>query len=155
MPAVNLDTMVPSPQSIIGPRLHTILATYAQREDFSLSVEAGLAGTTVSVAVTINLVQPDRRTAFTIPVAIAAAHHVAWFPQFSGEVRSVARTPLDSALQLVGEYAVPLGTLGAVADRVALTRVAESSLRIFLMRVREDVLDEVQRSELSIRQRDA
>lgn len=82
---------------------------------------------------------------------LAANQHADWFPTFRGEVHSESGSPLNSSLRLVGNYEVPLGALGTVLDRTALSGAAERSLRAFLERLRVDVLEEIRRSELDIR----
>jgi hypothetical protein len=73
------------------------------------------------------------------------------FPTFHGTVRSEAAGNLDSVLRLDGTYETPLGMFGHVADRTVLGHAAERSLSSFLDRLRADVIDEIQRAELSIR----
>ena len=77
--------------------------------------------------------------------------HTDWFPAFRGELRSDAEGPLSSRLLLIGDYEIPLGTIGTIVNRSLLGNAAERSLRAFGERFRADVLDEIRRSELDIR----
>ncbi len=151
MTAVRLDSPLASPASVVAPRLLTVLSGYAQRDDFALTVDLGLAGAAMSVPVKVELGGARTRTPSTIPIALAAARHGAWFPAFRGEVRSEAAGPLESVLRLAGSYETPLGALGEIADRTVLGHAAERSLRLFLDRLRADTLEEIRRAELAVR----
>jgi hypothetical protein len=70
-----------------------------------------------------------------VPLHWAAAEHPNLFPVMDGALRisDVAGSQIE--LRLVGEYRIPMGAIGAVADALAGRRVAEKSLRGFLAEV--------------------
>jgi hypothetical protein len=84
---------------------------------------------------------------------MAGRTHADWFPTFAGELQCRAQSPRSCGLTLVGRYDVPLRDFGAIVDRGILRGAAERSLRVFVERLRDDVLTEIRRSELGIRTR--
>jgi hypothetical protein len=153
MPQITVNSTLPSPQAVVAPRLLTVLRGYAERHDFALTVDLGIAHAAMSVPVCLEL--SEERSATSVPLAIAARAHTDWFPAFHGEVRSEEQGPLASRLRLIGDYDVPLGALGIIANRRVLGGAAQHSLRAFVERLRADVLVEIRRSELDIRHREA
>jgi hypothetical protein len=71
----------------------------------------------------------------TVPLHWKAAERPNLFPVMDGELRITDIGDGRIDLRLVGEYAPPLGALGAAADAVVGRRVAEKSLRAFLVAV--------------------
>jgi hypothetical protein len=151
MPQIRLNSRLPSPQTVVAPRLHTVLCGYAERTDFTMTVDFGIARAAMSVPVRLEL--PEGRSATSIPLVLAAREHTDWFPVFRGEARSEDQGPLTSRLRLIGDYEVPLGALGTIVNRRVLGEAALRSLRAFLERLRADVLDEIRRGESDIRHR--
>lgn len=149
MSEVTINSTMPSPQAVVGPRLLTVLTGYAERDDLALTVDLGVARAAMSVPVRLEL--REGRSATSVPFTIAARAHTDWFPAFNGEARSEEQGPLASRLRLVGDYVVPLGALGTIVNRRVLGGAAARSLRAFVVRLRADVLDEIRRSELDIR----
>jgi hypothetical protein len=149
MPHLTAEYPMSSPQGVVAPRLLTVLSGYAQRDDFTLTVDVGLAHAAMSAPVRIQL--GDGRSATAIPFTLGAREHTDWFPAFRGELRSDDEGPLSSRLLLIGDYEIPLGTIGTIVNRSLLGNAAERSLRAFGERFRADVLDEIRRSELDIR----
>jgi hypothetical protein len=71
----------------------------------------------------------------SVPLQWKAAEHPNLFPAMRGELR-ISDTGGDSIeLRLGGEYRPPLGAVGAVGDALAGRRVADKSLRGFLIEV--------------------
>ena len=83
-------------------------------------------------------------------VRIAAAHEAELFPVFAGTIRVMPVDALSAQLVLAGDYTVPLGPLGRLADRTVLADVAADSLRRFLARLKADVASATLRRELGI-----
>jgi hypothetical protein len=92
----------------------------------------------------------------TVKIAIQTGAHVgdpadgAWitlqaltgpavFPVFEGTLRVEPVDPFTSRLVLAGQYSVPLGTIGSVADRTILAGAAKRSLRSLLGEIRTEV----------------
>ena len=137
---------------MVAPRLLTVLSGYAARNDVVLTLDVGVADAAMSVPVTVELGDAHTRTLASVPIALKATHHSRLFPAFHGTVRSEGGGPLESVLRLDGTYDVPLGALGSVVDRTVLGHAAQRSLGAFLDRLRTDVIAEIQRAELSVRQ---
>jgi len=72
-------------------------------------------------------------------VKIAARRHRERFPVFTGTIRVVPIDSLSSELVLSGSYDVPLGLLGALADRTVLANAAERSLQRLLARMKAEL----------------
>ncbi len=153
MPDIIIDTPVPDPQAVVAPRLLTVLNGYASRNDVVLTLEVGIAGAAMSVPVTVELGDFRTRTPTAIPIVLRATHHSGFFPVFRGKARSEGVGPLESILRLEGRYDTPIGMVGSVVDRTVLGHAAERSLRLFLARLRSDVIEEIRRAEFAIRRR--
>ena len=67
-----------------------------------------------------------------VPLRWHAEQHPRWFPELDAELRLVPVGEATTELRLVGTYEPPLGALGALGDRVAGHRLAETALREFL-----------------------
>jgi hypothetical protein len=61
-------------------------------------------------------------------------------PKLEADLELSALGESDTRLAINGRYRVPLGPLGLNLDRVAMHRVAESSLRRFLLEVQDSLL---------------
>jgi hypothetical protein len=153
MPAITIDTSIPSPQAVVTPRLITVLRGYEERTDVALTHDLHVGGAAVTVPITLETGGAEMRAPTAIPLSLRATHHTAWFPSFHGQVRSEAVGPLESTLRLEGTYETPLGAIGDLVDSTILGHAAERTLRSFLDRLRADVIDEIRRSELNIRMR--
>ena len=151
MAVIAIDTRLPDPQAVVTPRLLTVLRGYSSRDDVVLALDVGIAGAAMSVPVTVEIGETATRTPNAVPVALRATHHSSLFPAFGGTVSSESLGTLESVLRLDGTYETPLGTLGSIANRTVLGHAAERSLRAFLEHLRADVIEEIQRAELSIR----
>ena len=152
MSEITINSTVPTPQAVVAPRLLTVLKGYAERNDFMLAVDLGVARASMSVPVRLEL--REGRSATSIPLTLAATEHTDWFPVFNGEARSEEAGALASRLRLIGDYKVPLGALGTIVNRRLLGGAAARSLRAFVVRLHADVLDEIRRSELDVRRRE-
>ena len=148
---ITLEALLSSPQAAIAPRLLTVLNGYASRQDFTLTADLAASGASLSVPVIVEVGDHRTRTATVVPFELRARRRADWFPKFLGVARIQDGGPLESVLQLAGVYEVPLGALGGVVDRVVLGGAAQRSLRVFLERLREDVLEEVRRAEFDVR----
>jgi hypothetical protein len=71
----------------------------------------------------------------TVPLHWKSEEHPNLFPVMDGELRISDLGEGQIDVRLVGEYAPPLGAVGALADAVAGRRVAVSSLHNFLTAV--------------------
>jgi hypothetical protein len=149
MPEISINSTIPIPPAVVAPRLLTVLRRYAERDDFRLTVEFGIARAAMSVPVRLEVSEGLDATA--IHLALAARERTDWFPVFQGEVRTEKLGPVESRLHLIGDYKVPLGALGTIVNRRVFAGAAERSLRTFVERLHDDVLDEIRTRELAIR----
>jgi hypothetical protein len=120
--------------------------TGAAQSDFGVWAEAayrrgellavGPGEGTLKVTVELEVGEPIRgSTGTTIPLTWRAAGATSLFPMMEAEL---VLTPLGPDLTHVtfrGSYDPPLSGFGAVLDRIALHRVAESTVRSFLQRL--------------------
>jgi len=74
-------------------------------------------------------------TSLWVPLEWQAFVHPSLFPVMNGELQVSDISGNGIELRLVGEYRIPLGAVGAVGDVLAGRRVAEKSLRGFLIEV--------------------
>jgi hypothetical protein len=151
---ISIDVRIPAPQAVVVPRLADVLRDYEKRGGVALSHDLDVAGGAVSVPVTVETGEADRKSPAAIPLALRASHHAAWFPVFRGQVRSEDAGPLESVLRLDGACDTPLGAIGDVADATVLGHAAERSLRSFLDQLRSDVIDNVRTVELNVHARE-
>lgn len=123
------EALVGSAQRDLG-----VWAEAAYRRGETLAVGPGDGVLTVSVALEVG--EPIRgASGSTIPLTWRAAGATSLFPMMEAEL---VLTPLGPELTHVtfrGSYDPPLAGLGAVLDRIALHRVAESTVRVFLQRL--------------------
>jgi len=78
-------------------------------------------------------------------VSLQALKGAAVFPVFRGTLRVEPVDTFTSRLVLSGNYTVPLGMIGSVADRTILAGVAKRSLRALLAEIRSEVAASVLR----------
>jgi hypothetical protein len=152
MPEIAINSKLSSPQRTIAPRLLTVMRGYAERAGFALTVDLGFGRAAMSVPVRLELTGGESAT--SVPFQLGSRERTDWFPVFRGEASVEEWGALGSRLRLVGNYEVPLGALGTMVNRRVLGGVAERSLRVFLDGLRDDVRDEIHRSEAEIRQRE-
>jgi hypothetical protein len=79
-------------------------------------------------------------------IDLQALEGAAAFPVFHGSVRVEPIDSFSSRLVLSGNYRVPLGVVGSVADRTILAGAAKRSLRSLLAEIRTEVSASVLRS---------
>lgn len=118
-----LERLLDEPASWLPPPAHAIAL-----RDYRVEVHAGTAGHVVDVLVGATRITPDafERPLSWTPEGAAAAV----LPAFEGALRLVDDVG-RVRLEIEGHYTPPGSLLGAVADRVALHRVAEHTLRRF------------------------
>jgi hypothetical protein len=68
------------------------------------------------------------------------------FPVFAGTLRVEPVDAFSCRLVLAGEYSVPLGTLGTLADRTILAGIAKRSMRAFLVDMQAEIASSVLQS---------
>ena len=77
-----------------------------------------------------------------VPISWEPTSFERLLPTLEADLELSALGESDTRLAINGRYRVPLGQFGLNLDKVAMHRVAESSLRRFLLRVQDSVLVE-------------
>jgi len=92
--------------------------------------------------VEIHVGRPVRGAAVTlIPLRWQVTHGEGMFPVMDAELELAALGPHVTQLSMDGRYDPPLGRAGRVADRALMHRVAEATVRDFVQRVGQKLMD--------------
>lgn len=136
-------TYIDAPAGVVRARLldgspawMDTLATRAAAQGDALRMRLGPQGThgAVTKKIEVRIGQPVVRDAATlIPLTWHATGAAALFPVFSGDVEIAAIGAAETQLSIWGHYDPPLGPIGEALDRFGLHRVAEASMRAFLL----------------------
>jgi hypothetical protein len=95
------------------------------------------------VPVLVDVGNPVGDPADGAEIRISARRNRSRYPVFTGTLRIVPVDTLTSELTLTGRYDVPLGLLGALADRTVLATTAERSLQRLLGRMKAELSGDV------------
>ena len=139
---VRLAEPIASSQRFVAPALAARVNAYAAGSDEPLMLRALELAVPIRVSVT-GPAGPDGGTR----VQIGAERNASLFPVFDGVIRAEAVDPLNARIVMDGDYTVPLGLLGAAADRTVLADVARASLQQFLERMKDEVSMDVLRRD--------
>lgn len=136
-------TYIDVPASVVRARLlegspawMDSMATRAAARGDALRIRLGPQGAhgAVTKKIEVHLGQPVARDAATlIPLTWHATGATALFPVFSGDIEIAAIGGAETQLSIWGQYDPPLGAIGEALDRFGLHRVAEASVRAFLL----------------------
>lgn len=142
-------TYIQAPAVVVGARVldasHTwidSLATRAAGEGDALRIRLGPTGTHGPIAkrIEVRLDDPLARGAVTlIPLTWHATGAASLFPVFSGDIEVAAIGAAETQLSIWGQYDPPLGVIGEALDRFGLHRIAEASVRAFLIELRQRI----------------
>lgn len=80
---------------------------------------------------------------FTIPMAWRASTATQLFPRMEAEIVVSSLGPVTTHVEFRGSYEPPMNGFGKVLDKLALHRVAESTVRSFLKRLSSAIETEV------------
>jgi hypothetical protein len=141
---VNLTERVASGASHVRRVLLSKLALYREAEMPEDAPVLDAAGMRVPVAVDVG--KPVGDPPDGAEIRISARRHRSRYPVFTGTLRIVPVDALHSELTLAGHYDVPLGLLGALADRTVLASTAERSLQRLLAQMKAELSGDVLRS---------
>jgi hypothetical protein len=114
-----------------------VWAAAAYRRGERLAVGPGPAMST-TVEMRIGPTLRGMETA-TIPIEWEASNAAAFFPHMMAELVVAPLPTGGSQVRFRGSYDAPLDGFGRVLDRLALHRIAESTVRSFLQRLAEAV----------------
>jgi hypothetical protein len=100
--------------------------------------------------VTIELAQPVRSGAKTVfPLRWTSSSATGLFPSLDADLEVAPLRPGRTQLAMSARYVPPFGPVGRAVDRAVLSRVAEATLKDFLDRVAETILEKWDAPQLS------
>jgi hypothetical protein len=121
---VHVTERIASGSRFVAPRLLEQLAAYHDESSDPPVLDAAGIRVPISVEVGEHIGSPPNGAR----IRLSAKDHAGRYPVFEGTLRIEPITALDSTLLLEGEYEVPLGLIGRLADRTVLRTTAEGSL---------------------------
>lgn len=119
------------------------LASEANQRGDHLLAEVGF-GQRVRVCrqVRVELGEPVRAATKTVvPLRWTAVDAAGLFPELDADLEIAPLAPRRSQLAMSARYVPPLGVMGRALDRAVLSRVAEATLKDFLDRVAEGLVE--------------
>lgn len=109
-------------------------AAFRRGEELAIGPGSG----TVTAPIELEVGNPlESIEAVTIPMAWTASAGTQLFPRMEAELVLSALGPVTTHLEFRGSYVPPLNGFGKLLDKLALHRVAESTVRAFLRRLSE------------------
>jgi hypothetical protein len=119
------------------------LAERAHRRGDMLLGDAGFGeAVRIKRTVAVELGRSVRTgSTFVFPLRWAASAGAGLFPSLDADLEVAPIRPGRTQLAMSARYAPPFGTLGRVIDRAVLSRVAEATLKDFLDRVADAIMD--------------
>jgi hypothetical protein len=119
------------------------LAVEAHARGERVLAEVGFgARVRVSRRVVVEIGSPLRRSSTTLlPIRWRPLTASAVIPELDADLEVASLTPTSSQLSIGARYTPPLGSVGATIDRALLHRVAEATLKDFLDRVADRLLE--------------
>lgn len=156
MPLIELQVRVSMPAMLVAPELVKALQAIEKGdrpfENFTVSADLGSLHLpnigAVSVPVSLSVRGSHGRNPQRIDFALESSDASGFFPKFTGSLRCDPDGPSDAVIWLIGEYAPPLGTAGALLDATVLKGVATHSLMPFLRLLAEHAEAESRKHEL-------
>jgi hypothetical protein len=126
------------------------IAERATRKGDDLLAEVGFGEELrISRTVAIELAAPQRMPSKTVlPMRWKAAGASGLFPELDADIE-IASLGTWTQLALSARYVPPLGALGRVIDRAVLSRVAEATIKDFLDRVADGIVEIERRDAVS------
>ncbi len=122
------------------------LARDAERRGERLLAEVGftVADARIDKRVEIRFGTPHRMPTKTVlPMSWRAVGAEGLFPALDADLEVAGLGPTRTQLSISARYRPPMGALGRVLDRAVLHRVAEATIKDFLDRVGEGLLERV------------
>jgi hypothetical protein len=137
---VDLDVprdRVVSMLSAVGDEL-ALWAQAAFRRGEELAIGPGSGTVTAPIELEIG-VPLESWEAVTIPMSWKASTATQLFPRMEAEIVVSALGPAITHLEFRGSYVPPMDGFGKLLDKLALHRVAESTVRSFLSRLSDAI----------------
>ncbi|MHB8191320.1 MAG: hypothetical protein ACYDHP_13055 [Ferrimicrobium sp.] len=124
-------------------QLLAVLAEDATKEQEPFRLRVGLRpGGRVGTQVSVTLGEPIRqRDEVAIPIGWVAATNAWLFPRLDGLLGISQLAEGTSQLWLEGSYRTPFGLPGQLIDQALLGRVAQSTIRAFLISTASSIID--------------
>ncbi len=126
--------------SSVGDELQ-VWAQAAFRRGEELAIGPGTGVVTAPIELEIGRPM-EGLEAVTIPMAWTASTATHLFPRMDAEIVVSALGPVTTHLEFRGSYTPPFDGFGKLLDKLALHRVAESTVRGFLQRLSEAIRTE-------------
>ena len=112
---------------------------YREGEELRLRASAGRRQIAKTVRLDVgNMV--DLKDQVVIPITWEATGFTSLFPRMEAELILAPISQSITQIALHGSYKPPLGKMGEVADRALLHRVAESTVKRFVDRLRDALI---------------
>ena len=112
------------------------LGAVAEANQFRERLHVEVAGLDIGKDVVIEVGKPnDKGFAVFVPIKWHAASQTALFPSMDAELEIVplSHNPPRSQIGLLGRYRPPIGVFGAIGDAMLGHRIAEATVRRFVM----------------------
>lgn len=107
-------------------------AAFRRGEELAIGPGDGV----VTAPIELELGRPiEGMETFTIPMAWRASTATQLFPRMEAEIVVSSLGPITTHVEFRGSYEPPMNGFGKVLDKLALHRVAESTVRSFLKRL--------------------
>jgi hypothetical protein len=107
-------------------------AAFRRGEELAIGPGEGV----VTAPIELELGRPvEGMETFTIPMAWRASTATQLFPRMEAEIVVSSLGPVTTHVEFRGSYEPPMNGFGKVLDKLALHRVAESTVRSFLKRL--------------------
>ncbi len=114
-------------------------AAFRRGEELAIGPGSGV----VTAPIELEIGRPvESLEAVTIPMAWTASSATHLFPRMEAEIVVSSLGPVTTHLEFRGSYVPPLDGFGKLLDKLALHRVAESTVRAFLQRLSAAILTE-------------
>ena len=138
---IKADTVLPIAAERARDELSRIFTATERHHPVLLSVGPGRSSHGIAKQVAAILTPPQHHGSTYVfdlhwwPVGFGARA----YPILDAKVGVTAVDELTSLLSIVADYVPPLGTLGATADRAAMSRVAEATVTALIHRIADDI----------------
>jgi hypothetical protein len=138
---VQIDRDFDEIRALVRSDLHALIApsagaAYREGERLSLRLTPLLGVPHIGKTIDVDLAAPyEREDRLVVPMHWWAPGATRLFPHLDGDLEFAPLGARTSQITLMGSYDPPFGFVGRRADVLLLHRIAEASIRSFLVRV--------------------
>ena len=138
---VKADIVLPTRAELARNELARIFTAADGNASVPLSVGPGRSSHGISKQVVATLTPPQQRGSTYVfalqwqPVGFGAKA----YPTLDAKLGVTPIDEITCLLSIIADYVPPLGTLGATADRAAMSRVAEATVAALVHRLANDI----------------